>query len=588
MLVTLSDCYTFHRFMMNRYHPLLPIILLLILASCRPNPADITLARIDSIIEEKPDSALQLIDNLDTAQLVRSESKARYALLKSMALDKNYIDLKHFDVLQPAIDYYITAHRGAASDRMRTYYYQGRIFENQGELGLAMKSYIHGTEQSRYGMDSLVLARLYVAIGFLDFSLYRFEEAIPNYQEAANLYHKFKPHLELDCQKRILCCYILNQDKEGAQAQLQQIVQNEATLGASILDLLPLQLYYSIRFGDEEEILKAIHACIEAKTFDEETILNMATGFIKVGDSDRALCCLNSLPQTSEIRGSKQFLAIQTRALEAHGDYQKALETYKAFNGIMDSIHVKMFQKDLASSEERYTLEMENHNLSTSYHRLLKIVWIVGGISLFFIVGLLLLYNKVKRNKDVLEDKNVEIQKDLETLKQKSETLVTDNEKLVKEFKALRESQLTIRDIMDNQESVSPEFVEMMRSRGDQINSLFVNLLRGKESAEQKYLDWVVSTLKDCKVWPDYVRLSFSITHRPFILYLQSRGLTNEEINFVCLQALGVKGGEIGKYFKTSNQYNISSDIRSKLGLDTNSTYIGPYIRNLMNSMDIS
>lgn len=73
----------------------------------RTNEADVALDRADAVIEEHPDSAMAIIDAIDTLQLTSAERRARYALLKSMALDKNYIDLTNMDVLQPAIDYYI-------------------------------------------------------------------------------------------------------------------------------------------------------------------------------------------------------------------------------------------------------------------------------------------------------------------------------------------------------------------------------------------------------------------------------------------------------------------------------------------------
>ena len=54
----------------------------------------------------------------------------------SMALDNNYIDKTDFEILQPAIDYF--EDHGSATDKLRTFYYQGRFFYNRGEIGDAM------------------------------------------------------------------------------------------------------------------------------------------------------------------------------------------------------------------------------------------------------------------------------------------------------------------------------------------------------------------------------------------------------------------------------------------------------------------
>ena len=76
---------------------------------------------MERIIEERPDSVLNVLQAIDTDKLVGDEEPAKHALLLSMALDKNYIDKTSFEVLQPAIDYY--EDNGSATDKLRTYYY---------------------------------------------------------------------------------------------------------------------------------------------------------------------------------------------------------------------------------------------------------------------------------------------------------------------------------------------------------------------------------------------------------------------------------------------------------------------------------
>ncbi len=82
-------------------------------------------------MEEHPDSALHLINGIKITQMRSDKEKAQYSLLKSMALDKNYIDTTTFDVLQPAIDFYLR--NGNSNEKLRTYYYQGRIYQNRGQ-----------------------------------------------------------------------------------------------------------------------------------------------------------------------------------------------------------------------------------------------------------------------------------------------------------------------------------------------------------------------------------------------------------------------------------------------------------------------
>ena len=99
-----------------------------------------TITYMERIIEERPDSVLNVLQSIDTDELVGDEEPAKHALLLSMALDKNVIDKTDFEVLQPAIDYY--EDNGSATDKLRTYYYQGRIYQNAGNDAMAMEAFV--------------------------------------------------------------------------------------------------------------------------------------------------------------------------------------------------------------------------------------------------------------------------------------------------------------------------------------------------------------------------------------------------------------------------------------------------------------
>ena len=151
----------------------------------------------ENFLSSKPDSALTILESIPVTNikgkkvaaryaLLKSMALARYALLKSMALDKNYIDTTTFDVLQPAIDYYIK--NGSPDEKLRTYYYQGRIYQNQGDDDSAMQSFLNGRDLKQVVTDSLLLAHTLVAQGTLYIKQYKINEFVQNNIEAARLY----------------------------------------------------------------------------------------------------------------------------------------------------------------------------------------------------------------------------------------------------------------------------------------------------------------------------------------------------------------------------------------------------------------
>ncbi|MDE6693108.1 MAG: hypothetical protein K2K05_06950, partial [Muribaculaceae bacterium] len=63
------------------------------IASCNGNSAvDVRMNEAENLMIQYPDSALSILNRIDGLQLRTKKEQARYALLKSMALDKNYID----------------------------------------------------------------------------------------------------------------------------------------------------------------------------------------------------------------------------------------------------------------------------------------------------------------------------------------------------------------------------------------------------------------------------------------------------------------------------------------------------------------
>lgn len=77
-------------------------------------------------------------------------------------------------------------------------------------------------------------------------------------------------------------------------------------------------------------------------------------------------------------------------------------------------------------------------------------------------------------------------------------------------------------------------------------------------------------------------RIAFEATHPKFMQTLKDHGLTEDEINYVCLFALGMKGKDAGSYLGDSRHYHKSSAIRKKFGLGERASNLDVFIRNLL------
>ena len=103
----------------------LSIFLGILFSSCCNLETKKKLDDAESLLQNKPDSCLSIMRTINITDLKTNEECARYALLMSAALDKNYIDVASDSLIRVAVDYYSV--RNDQRRRMMANYYHGLI-----------------------------------------------------------------------------------------------------------------------------------------------------------------------------------------------------------------------------------------------------------------------------------------------------------------------------------------------------------------------------------------------------------------------------------------------------------------------------
>ena len=83
---------------------LLAPLLLCVIASCEVKERH-QMDEAEALLSDYPDSVLAVLDKIDPSLLRSRGNSARYALLMSAALDKNYIDVIVDSLTRQAVDY---------------------------------------------------------------------------------------------------------------------------------------------------------------------------------------------------------------------------------------------------------------------------------------------------------------------------------------------------------------------------------------------------------------------------------------------------------------------------------------------------
>ena len=152
--------------MRKLFYVILILIAVVAAGSCDRKGAqlDRTFDRADALLQDHPDSALAIMQAVDTTGLSRPHL-ARYALLLTEVLKKNRLEPKNDSLIKIALDYYCGQGNSA---EMRSLYLYGTVLYNKvsfkDALPYASLAYEMATEQKDWfhaGMSASLLTNLY-------------------------------------------------------------------------------------------------------------------------------------------------------------------------------------------------------------------------------------------------------------------------------------------------------------------------------------------------------------------------------------------------------------------------------------------
>ena len=165
------------------------LLLLLAFTACGDKKAVTdALNRAEAVMNEHPDSALNLLRTLTFDDFQKEKNRARYALLHSQALDKNYIDVTNDSLISVAVEYY--KDKDDVRSKFLSYYYMGRVHAN-GERYLQATSCLMESEQlvDEVG-DDYLSGLLYSEMGRIYRLYYDYPKSLEAHRKAAECYER--------------------------------------------------------------------------------------------------------------------------------------------------------------------------------------------------------------------------------------------------------------------------------------------------------------------------------------------------------------------------------------------------------------
>lgn len=518
-------------------------------------------------MNEHPEDALSIIRHIDRRKIYSSASEARYALLYSQALDKNYVDVTSDSLTAVAVNYY--DRHGTKHERALAHYYQGRVFSNAGNFDAAIRSYSLAEDAASGTDDYYLLGLINNAVGNLYYDQYDLKEALSRDQRAATYFRLAQsPYNEALAYVGMGIVSNLMGDNEGMEKEYQKAIAIYEEIGA-INEILPLyeDLVVKTRLdvGDDLFAIKRDLRRYYVKYNKGEIPLHSLGVwqdiYLRAGELDSAKMCGKLI-----LKHRKSFTAhkiagcyVQLEQTElACGNYKQAYNYARQYIAVMDSINQEKEEALVLELEQKY----RNRILNQSYENLKQHndqQRIITGLVLLFSLSLLvagLLYLRKWRENAALKMREAEAEKESlgracrelqEQLGTVGDRVDTDDEQERQLFDALEERMVVLRNWVDKAETMKP--------------ALFMKSFR----------DYMTVNVKSKHALSD---LQYVVNRKYFgvVDYLKAHypELRKQDLDLCCLLCFGFSQHGICylyNYEDIGSFYNKRSRLRKKLGL---------------------
>lgn len=557
---------------------IIAILTVLCMFSCSDDTAVMSgLDLAESMMEERPGTALAILDTMDRSQLKSRESVARHALLYSQALDRNYIDMTTDSIIRPAVEYY--SRHGNADERLKAQYYLGCIYRNARNHEKEMECYVRAEQYVDEALDYKAVGRLYSAKRKVYFDYYQFELS---YEEAIKSQSYYKLSSDTDLRAKALINAALS------AGLLRQYSKSDSIL-VLVRDSLWCEIdpnvkgeYYSVSMtiaeGKDDTALveRQLHNYLKLNNAVHlQNILwgSVVKSYLYLGNVDSAKWALDNYsiayPQHDM---SPQYLLLASMVYSKEGNFKKAYSNLNKYNEVVGAEDISKFNSDTKYVEERYEQKLSSMRQSNVVS--LSVSISVSGLLAAALILLLMRY-RLKR-----KDYELEIAGLKEKEMEENNLRIENRRKELEEINRNLEIEKVVLETMLDESSLSPEAGKIISDRLSTVVQVFANTASGQGKVDDYVRSKMDELMSDKDEFVLTTMMSYAAVHPKFVKYLKEYDLTDWEVGYCCFYAMGLRGKDIGNMLNKGGHthHNRASIIRAKLGLKERDGHLGRFL----------
>ena len=382
-------------------------VMLAAAVGCGDAHYDARLAAIDSIIEERPDSALAGLRAMGFDAFSRSDDRAYFALLLTEAQYKCYDSIASTDTIDLAVNHFTG--NGDREKLTRSLIFKGATLEELNRKVEAMEFYkqaIHIAKPS----DFYNIGYSYFRMAELCNKEYDVDSTDLLYHKKALYYftHSLNTKYELFCLTSIATIY-RTKNADSAMHYLHKAINisqktNDLNSYYYLLSILS-GLYYK-----QADYIKAKQYALmsisneKVRLENENSYYNIIKSYIKMGLIDSAIIYDEQVKEPKLIEDKVSYYDMKADLFEALNNHKKALLFTKLCNQLVDSLMDSSLQSQIKQAEAKYDKSITELKLAQANKSILCLA-LIASIAVILLLSTFVVFisNRLRMRKQISE-----------------------------------------------------------------------------------------------------------------------------------------------------------------------------------------
>ncbi len=413
---------------------LVPIIFALALSLSCDRRVNEQLDSIEDSLSTDPADAYEKLTSISTKQLRSKSTQARYALLMSLAMDKNYIDTDNDSLIRVAVNYYQDGRN--TSYKMLSFYSLGIVQRNAHKTTAAIVSFLKSeelaAELSDYHYLGLVyrnMAALYRKCHDVDQELRYFQKSVAAFdKEGASLYSAYS---QLEEARAFM--------GKGMFSRADSVLRSVETFARNNNDH-PLLRYVLVdrainkmsSFSDYRDAHRIISFYSEADKIgggQKETVDygTLARAYDKMNVPDSVAHYLTLAKSSAKTSLDSVHLCNTLAAIfSSHGDFRSANEQYVKGVDIHNRMVFNQEHQKMANAISEYNREEANQQSLLARNRLRMLVFLclfIIALIIIIVLSVNLWQRQVSEKNRIIKEKDRKIEEDIAQIQEIADEL---------------------------------------------------------------------------------------------------------------------------------------------------------------------